>query len=198
MKDKSVTALLISCLFAMSSCGYSLRGSESQLFQSEGIKKVFVAPVKNSTLKPGVEQIIYNSIVRQLKAQGGLDLVYSKSAADAILHATVESAYYASQSRSPASRLGKTTESIEVTNVYSANLTCRFELRKLTRSQQTQENRKIWMQTFSRSRAFQANTRIGVAGTTASLINESEFDRALGELSRGLGSDVREAMVSFF
>ena len=56
----------------------------------------------------------------------------------------------------------------------------------------------IWSSTFSRSKPFPGANQLDVPGTTSSLINDSEFDRALSDLSRSMMDDVHESMLAMF
>lgn len=56
----------------------------------------------------------------------------------------------------------------------------------------------IWSGGFGGSKEFPGNTKTGVLGTTADLINESEFDRALWDLAQAMTTEVHESMMAMF
>jgi hypothetical protein len=56
----------------------------------------------------------------------------------------------------------------------------------------------IWSGNFSRTKPFPASNQVGAFGTTSSLINESEFDRALGDLAESMMADLHESMMAMF
>ena len=56
----------------------------------------------------------------------------------------------------------------------------------------------LWFDTFLRQKSFSASTYLGALGTTSALINESDYERTLGELSLGIVMDAEESMNSIF
>lgn len=56
----------------------------------------------------------------------------------------------------------------------------------------------VWQSDFSRQRPFPSNNQLGVFGTTAALINDSEFDRALRENAAAMSNDLFESMLAIF
>ena len=187
-------------------CGYSLQGSHNVLLEKEGIHRVYVAPLLNNTFKPGVENLVYNSLVRTLSAGRRVVLVQSPQQADAILNGVVAVAASGIAGSTSMKQLdpvnGQPTsisginENISVATIYSAQLTCQFSLtRRLTPPGKKTD---LWNSTFSRSKSFAAANRLDVPGTTSALINESEFDRALSELSQTMMGDLHESMLAMF
>jgi len=68
-------------------CGYTLVGRASNL--PEDIHRVHVEPLKNSTSRPQVEQILTNAISDELLTRRRFEVVNSPEEADAILRGTV-------------------------------------------------------------------------------------------------------------
>mgnify|MGYP001574673287 CR=1 FL=1 len=83
-----------------------------------------------------------------------------------------------------------------VASEYQASLTAAFAL--VRRRATPGKKPMIWTAPFSRLKRFPANNRLDVLGTTSALINESEFDRALGDLAESMMGDVHESMLSMF
>ena len=182
--------------------GYQFQNSTNQLEEKYHVTRVYVAPIKNSTYKPGVENLLYNEMLREIAAHRKLTLVFKQEEADAVLSGTVSNAQSTRSSSTTADQLFPQTskypwipqvsKSIQAATEYVASLSCSFEL---TRNRDT---KKIWSASLNRSKAFPANNQIGTFGTTSSIINETEFDRALGEMARSMMADVHESMVSTF
>lgn len=197
-----------------SSCGYSLQRSNSPHLARRGIRKVYVAPVVNNTYKAGVENLVYNALLKAIASGGGVRLVSDKDEADAILTGTVTTAQYALASSTSAKDLNpKNTgpSDRQVATLYQASLGCAFALERtrlpkppkklpagVTPESAADFAKHIWSSSFGRSKNFSANTQLGVLGTTAALINDSEFDRALHDLAESMMGDVHESMTALF
>jgi len=186
-------------LLTLAGCGYSLQNTKTNSLRDAGVEKVYVSPVKNLTYKPGVENLFYNEMTQILLAGKRVKLVDRPEISDAILEATVTSANYSpTASTSAASIFPTTIEAVEgftVATEYQAGVACSF---RLSRQKNGFPSETIWDSSFSRSRRFAGNNQKIEFGTTAALINESEFDRALREVAHGMMLDVHEAMVARF
>jgi hypothetical protein len=88
------------------------------------------------------------------------------------------------------------SKSIIVATEFQALLNCSFKL-VLTHPAPDKKS-DLWSSTFSRAKTFPANNQLGNFGTTSSLINESEFDRALADMARNMMADVHESMLAMF
>lgn len=147
-------ALLVMVCFQ--GCGYSLQTSHNELYKRKGISRLYVAPFINNSYKPGVENMIYNSVMRTLSAGRRFQLVDEPLKADAILVSTVEDANYASTSTSSAPNLPPSSvselsslahpegfkpdgsaianprfDTMSVATGYSASIACQFTLQKI-------------------------------------------------------------------
>jgi hypothetical protein len=188
--------LLLQCV----SCGYSLQNTRNRLFEKEGIRKIYVSPLLNNTYKPGVENLVYNQLVRTISVNGKFILVQNAKEADAVLQGAVSTAQYGPAGTTPAENLfpfKSGPSDISVATEYSATLACVFTLLR----QNTHSGKAtvvIWSGDFSRSKPFPGNNQLGVYGTTSALINESEFDRALRDLAQNMMGDVQESMLVMF
>jgi hypothetical protein len=196
---------LTCCVVLLGGCGYSIRKGTSEALEKDGVRRIYISPIVNDTYRYGVENVVYNSLVRSLASFKGIKLVSDPSLADAVLSGHVIQAD--SQVSSTASATGLDPGRIPTPNYfgslliakeYNAILGCSFEL---IRRQPAGPNRPagtLWTGSFNRSKVYPASNQLGVLGTTSGLINDSEFDRTLVDISREMMVDVREAMVSRF
>lgn len=204
--------LLLACAFwslgAGLGCGYSLQNTKNPLLDQEGVHKVYVAPITNNTYKAGVESVVYNSLLRVLLAHRRVSLVKDPKEADAVLTGTIDGASYSGISGTTVSSLPPTnvvptlgqtvpTAAFPISSIYSASLACSF---KLERKKPSGPKHKIlvWSNSFNRNKPFPSANQLDVPGTTSSLINESEFDRALSDLATSMMEDVHESMLAMF
>lgn len=182
----------------VSGCGYTLQTSESPLKEKYGIERIYVEPVVNNSYKPGVENVVYNALLRTLNGGRRVLLVRREEDADAILQGEVSAADSAPGASIPANRL-KPVETgpsnVFVAIEYMATLGCQF---KLYRAVDGKKGKLIWTSGFSRSHAYPGNNQLGVAGATSQLINESEFDRVLEDLARTMMDELHESMLAMF
>lgn len=191
------TALLTAC------SGYHLRGEKNDVLDERGIHYVYLAPIKNQSFKPGAENGLYNAMFRKISANKILELVSTPEEADAILEGTVTGAAYTSDlSQTVAANnlkpTGTLTPDLLVTLQYFASLSSSFTLTRTRIKKLGDTPEVIWSSGFSRSKAFASNNQGGVYGTTATHINDSEFDRTLSELTDQIADDAHEGMVSMF
>jgi hypothetical protein len=199
--------LLLSAALGVSflpGCGYRWKAVESDWLARKGVHRVYVAPVLNNSYKVGVENGVYNQLVRTLKTEGVVELVAQESDADAILEATVLDAAFNPSGTTTTANLfpaGKVSgvqgsSNVLVATEFSATLSCSFRL--LKRGPETPSARQLWAGTVARTRLFPANNQLGSFGTTSALLNESEFDRALKDLSQRIVAEMHESLrISF-
>ncbi len=200
---------LLTALFALlvtSSCGYTLQSSKSNELEKIGIHRVYVAPLKNLSYKPGVENTLYNELVQILTAGRRVKIVSKPEEADAKLDGIITTAKYSSSAstssdqiyppRSGANSAEPAVTQLIIATEYQAFLECQFKLTKLdSNGGMTSE---AWGSAFSRTKRFPGNNQKRQFGTTSALINESEFDRALKEMSHAMMLDVHESMLARF
>jgi hypothetical protein len=190
-------------LALLGGCGYALQGTRNELLEKEGIRRVFVAPLDNNTFKPGVENLVYNELIRTLAQHRRVTLVERAEDADAVLYGTVGTAGYAASGYTTADRLfngsgpdPRASSSQYVASEYSAVLSASFRLERA--HPPAGRPGRIWTSTFTRSKFFPASNQLNQYGTTNALINESEFDRALRDIARNMMGDVHESMLAMF
>lgn len=201
------TPLTLLCLslwaFGAIGCGYAIRGSQSDALEKDGVRRIYIAPITNNTYHYGVENVVYNSLVRSLAAFHGIKLVNDPEIADAVLAGQVTqadsliSASTAAQSLNPRNLpVPNSFGSLYVATEYTASLVCNFNLIRTHPS--PKKIATVWTGSFSRSKPYPASNQLGVLGTTSGLINDSELDRTLIDISHDMMIDVRESIVSRF
>lgn len=201
--------VVMTCAFVLSGlgCGYTFQNSHNPLWTKEGVQKVYIPPLVNNSYKAGVENLIYNNLVRVLSAHARVTLVTHPAEADALLQGTIQGAGYAgskstlvpglSPATLPGSILGNLpTQNYVISTEYTATLTVGFSL--IRRNTKPGKKGIIWSGTFQRSEPFPGSNQLDVPGTTSPIINESEFDRALSDLARNMMEDVHESMLAMF
>lgn len=196
-----ISLFLVFALF-LGGCGYTLQVSNNPLLK-QGIRKIYVPPVSNSTYKPGVESTVYNNLIRTILAHKKIILVHNPQKADAVLYGSVNTAMFSSAAGTTVGGLNPQglggslpTAPFVISTIYTANLACSFSLVR-TKPKKGQDS-TVWSATFNRSEPFPASNQLDVPGTTSALINDSEFDRALSDLSRSMMDDVHESMLAMF
>src|ERR1051325_123355 len=86
--------ILILILILGSSCGYTLQTSQSPLSEKEGIRKIYIKPLVNNTYKVGVENMVFNALLKNIVSHRRVSVVGRPEEADAILEGTVGVARY--------------------------------------------------------------------------------------------------------
>ncbi|MGZ6371023.1 MAG: hypothetical protein ACXWPM_09760, partial [Bdellovibrionota bacterium] len=87
-------------------CGYTLQTSHSPFLEREGIRKIYIAHVHNSTFKPGIETLVYNALVKTIAAHKRVTLVQTEQDADAVLEGSVGNASYQSAAGTQINAIG--------------------------------------------------------------------------------------------
>lgn len=195
--------ILVGCVLGavggMAGCGYGFQSSRNPLKEKYGIERVYVAPVANDSFKAGVENLVYNQVVKRITTHGRLKLVSRPEDAEATLSGTVGSAEYGPSASTTADKLfplGRGQPDTAVASLYTANLACSFTLGR--RASEARRESQVWAGSFSRAKSFPGNNQIGAFGTTSPLINDSEFDRALFDLAESIASDLHESLLAVF
>lgn len=195
--------LCVAMLGVLGGCGYAFQNSTNTLYLKEGVQSVYVSPITNAAFRPGVENLVYNNLIRVISVHRKIKLVQSAEAADAILYGSVVNASYAGSFGTAVKALKPNglgenlpQKDFNVSTIYTAFLSCSFELV----NQRTKPGRKstIWGASFNRSKTFPGSNQLDVPGTTSALINDSEFDRALVDMARSMMDDVHESMIETF
>ncbi len=186
-----------------SGCGYTFQNSRNPLLVRDGVQKIYVSPVVNNTYKAGIENIVFNNLLRTLVAHGRVTLVHHLEEADALLEGSVGGASYGASASTSVSELNPSglgailsTSQFPVATEYTASLACSFIL--TWRVAKPGKKEIIWSSSFGRSKPFPAANQLDVPGTTSALINDSEFDRALSDLAKSMMDDVHESMLAIF
>lgn len=206
-----------------SSCGYTLQSSRNPVLHEKGIRTVYVAPVQNNTYKTGIDNLVYNQLIKVLSAYRTVRLVRRPEDADAILQGAVTRASFGPTAATVATDLFPTRdvlttlveqgsvpserkqfdplvlERLRNTRVaieYAATLNIAFSLNR--KDPRPGQAKRIWTGSFSDSRRFPANNQLGMFGNTSPLINDSDFDRALRDLAENMMGDLHESMLAMF
>lgn len=191
--SRVLLGLLFFPAFFSTGCGYAFQGSQNRILEEHGIRKIYVEPLRNETFKAGVENTVYNALLRTIIAHGRVELVHSAEGADAIVRGSVMTAGYTGIAQDTANKfqpINEGPDNILIFNRYNASLVCQFAL--------VEKGRSLWSSSFSRDKVFAANTQLGVLGATSAIINDSEFDRSLRNLADSMMDDVHESMLAMF
>ncbi len=178
----------------LAGCGYSLRGATRPFFENHNIRTLYVTPVKNNSYKAGVEITIYNALRKRVSQGGYVRLVDNPADADAQIEAAVMQADYAPSAITSADQIAPLLtgpSNILIASSYQVSLQVKFNL-------YDRDKKSLWGQILSRTESFQATTFNGPLGSTSGLINESEFDRSLGNLSSAIVTDAEESINTIF
>ena len=187
--------LLVLVSGTVASCGYTLRGNTREFFTRQGIRTLYVTPVKNLSYKPGVEIVIYNALRKRIAQGGYVRIVDLPGMADAEIDARVLDASYAPSGITTADQIAPVQtgpSNVQIASAYAVNLKVAFELF------QSGSRKKLWSDTVTRQKTFTASTYLGTLGSTSALINEGDFERSVGELAVSLVTDAEESMNTVF
>ena len=199
---------VIGFLLAQAACGYTLQHTQNPLMDRYGVRRIYVSPLVNNTYKPGVENLVYNELIKVIAANGRVALVDRTEESDAVLSGQVTEASYSRSASTTADQLfpfstggsfpgvTRPSNNIEIASEYSAVLSASFRL-NLNHAKPGQKE-VLWSGNFRRAQPFPANNQLGSFGTTSSLINDSEFDRALRELAQSVMANLHESMLAMF
>lgn len=198
MKIKFLSLILVLNLGA---CGYTLRGNSRPFFARYGIKTLYIPPVRNDSYKAGAEITIYNALRKKLAEGGYVSIIDDAKLSDAKFSATVVDASYAPLAITTADQIGSAAQvaplvkgptTVQIASSYNVTFTVRFLL------EDSKGGKRLWTDTLTRQKSFVATTYIGTLGSTSALINDSDFERSLSELSIGLVGDAEELINSIF
>jgi len=191
---------LAALAIALSGCGYSLRTSRTpSLLSKKGVRRIYVRPMTNGTFRPGVENIVFNALVRAINGSPELRAAPTIEQADAELLGNVSRVERNVGGLLKAADLnpkGLGSPNILVATEYVAVLGCDFTLRTIEGRGVPVE--VLWKGGLSRSKPFPANNQLWSLGSTSALINESELERSLGDVAEQMGRDAVQSMLEDF
>ncbi len=198
--------LAASILSGVSGCGYHFQKREDPIFQAEKIQKLFISPLQNDSFKPGIENLMYSALVRTFSAKQRLELVDSEKTADLVLTGSVSGASYGVTGAQPGDRVFPSGTAMAsgfaggnyqtIAQTYEASMSANFSVNRVSGG--PKKVGSFWAGGFSRRKSFAASNQLGTFGTTSALINESEFDRALGDLVDLVAQDTHESLFFRF
>lgn len=192
-----LTITAIAATLGLSGCGYHLRGNTREFFNDHQIRTIYVAPAGNNSYKGGAEITLYNALRKRFALGGYVKIVDNPNDADAKIAATIQEAAYAPyaassvQSISPTATSKSRPEDLYVASLYEARLRVSFRL-------SDRRDKALWADELLRSKRFVASTFFGSQGSTSALINESEFERTLSDLSVSIVTDAEESINTAF
>lgn len=178
-------------------CGYSMQTSKENnvLRDRYGIQKLFLDSIQNKSYQPGLENVLFNEVKLAFAQGRRVRWVSHLEDADAEFGGEILDAKYLPSAQTSSNSLfpsAKLTYEMPVATEYLATLTCHFFL--LPKGKTI----ALWQGTFTQSKRFPGSAQKGIYGNTAPLIQESEFGRAVQELSRQMLAQVHEAMLAMF
>lgn len=196
LKVRTQTLLILLTVSLSSSCGYLLRGNTRPFFEKRGIKSLYIPPVKNNSYKAGVEITVYNALRKRVREGGYVKIVSDPKSADAELNAIVIDAKYEPQGYTTTDQIASSGQkgptTVQIAPSYNVTLNVQFTLLD------NKSGKKLWSDTLQRQKSFNATTYLGTLGSTSALINESDFERTLGDLSVSTVTDAEESINSIF
>lgn len=204
---RPVALMLI--VIASAGCGYSLQSTRDSELERLGIRRIYVSPLINNSYKSGVENLVYNALVKGLSMRKNVVIVQSVEDADAIVTGAVTNATYTGSPARTANTLalgpGSTLQvpsrfsSIQLASEFTATLSCEFSMQRVEHKDRAVTRQVgLWSASFTRSRPFPATIQLGALGNTSALITDSEFDRTLSDMAQNMMGDVREALLNRF
>lgn len=176
------------CLFALTGCGYTLQGTRNPLAQV-GIEKIYVKTFKNSTFRPGIEQMFTTAMIREFEKSQVFHLVTREEHADAILSGEivrVDGLVSATKNVNVGER-----GDLQAGTEYRAEANCLVQLHD-------RRGKLIFSQSVSSSKVYPGLAITGSRAATVPLVNESEQRLALQYLSTQLMSNVYQRMIDIF
>jgi outer membrane lipopolysaccharide assembly protein LptE/RlpB len=180
--------LLALCIIFLSACSYQLQGRNNPL-RELGIEKIYVTQFHNRTFTPGIEQLFSTAMVREIQKSGTFRLVSSEKEADAILSGEVTGSD--TNTSSSKSLLISTNKTVDVASEYTADVQCAISL-------VDKNGRTIFSQSASGSKIYPGAARLGDAGATNSLVNDSEQRLAVQFLASQMMAGVYQRMIDIF
>ncbi len=214
-------AFLCIAMLAISGCGFSIRKTDDTRFAAWGIQKIFVPAIRNDSSYAWLDAIVRNEWMKRLNTGGAVQTVSSIQNADSKLLVHVTEATRpgaAPTSTNQLSPSGTVRAGTQFFSMYSAHLVMRIELIQLrtpvatfkpslpadtpasvsSPPSPTPPSTVKFQGTASRDLPFPSNTRVSYLGTTSALINQSETERAMTELTEQLVLDLYFQMKDAF
>jgi hypothetical protein len=177
-------------------CGYHFQGRDNPL-KELGVEKIYVAQFRNTTFRPGIEQLFSTAMIREIQKSRSFQLVNSEDQADAVLTGEVSGAEATlSSSKSVEISPGK---NVDVATEYNAGVNCLISLKD-------RQGRLIFSQSVNGNKIFPGATDIPRydlpgsrdAGATNSLVNDSEQRLAIQFLATEMMASVYQRMIDTF
>lgn len=175
-------------LLAFTACGYQFQGRRNPL-QQLGVEKIYVMQFRNSTFRPGIEQLFSTAMIREIQKSRNFELVNSVEEADAVLSGEVEVAEAAINSTKS---LNVTADqAIDVATEFNSGVNCRISL-------QDRRKRTIFSQSVTGNKIFPGASNKGEESATNALVNDSEQRLAIQFLASQMMASVYQRMIDTF
>lgn len=175
-------------LLSLTACGYHFQGRDNPL-KKLGVEKIYVSQFRNSSYRPGIEQLFSTAMIREIQKSRSFELVSSEEQADAILTGEVTGADATiSSSKSVEIIPGK---NLDVATEYNAGVNCLITLKD-------RRERVIFSQSVNGNKIFPGSTFSGEQSATNSLVNDSEQRLAIQFLATEMMASVYQRMIDTF
>ncbi len=195
-KAISYLGLFFCLLSSMSavSCGYGFRSSHN-IWEKEQIHTLYIEPLRNNTLHPGVETMFTSALLKEFSQGGRIKLVSNEDRADAVLSGSVDQVISRPGASTTADQVapGKGLDpTYIVAREYSATGGINLRLTKKSNS------KTLWGQGVARTRVYPGENNGGDIGNTGDLINESRFLLALQEIANAIAIEAHDLFFEGF
>lgn len=182
--------ILLLCAIGFPSCAYQFQGNRNPL-RELGIEKIYVTTFVNKSYRPGVEQLFTKAMIREIQKYNSFRLVNSEKEADAILSGQI----VVPDSGAPTTKkvLINTTDKkeVDVVSEFTASVNCSITLTD-------RFGKVIFTRAEAASKNYPGSTRIGSAGATGPLVNDSEQRLAIQFLASQMMASAYQRMIDIF
>ncbi len=175
----------------MTGCAYQFQGARNSL-KELGIQKIYVANFRNMSYRPGVEQLFTTAMIREIARARAFEIVNSEKEADAVLSGVI-TASESTMSATKEFQVGNAAHSRQIYAAieYNASVSCSVNV-------VNKEGRMVFTSTVTDSKVHPGAAKLGDAGATAPLINDSEQRIAVQFLASQMMASVYQRMIDTF
>jgi hypothetical protein len=194
----SLTLLALVLALATSACGYAFR-SRANTWDHAQVHKIYISPLTNNTLRPGVEVVFTSALIKEFSQGGRIQITSDRGKADAVLEGVVELVESTVLSTTTADQVSKDLplgQGLDSTYVVAQEYTARAQI-SLALSRIV-DGKGLWAQGFANSRIYPAANQGGDIGNTGVLINNSRYTMALTELAKQLAVEAHDLFFEAF
>jgi hypothetical protein len=187
---------ILLCAILLSGCAYHFQGKKNPL-RDLGIQKIYVTSFVNKTYRPGVEQLFTTAMIREIQKSGSFQLVNSEKEADAMLSGQVSAveSYIATkvnvQIETPPTGTKEVPRSVDAASEFISSVNCAVTLTD-------RFGRVIFTRIESANKNYPGSTRLGEAGATVPLVNDSEQRLTIQFLASQMMASAYQRMIDVF